>query len=457
MAVKGTDLAKKLPESGKKNCKECGFPTCFAFAMKLASGAATLDKCPHLAPEVAEELEDLLAPAQKLISIGSGDRALQVGNEEVVYRHEKTYYHQPGVAILIADTEDEATVDEKIRKLNELSFDVVGLILKPDLVALQFASGDKARYESLVKRAVGKTDAGIILISEDLDALFSARDIVGVGRKPLLYPITKDNIDAAIPGIKENPTPVALRADSVEGLIPLASRFREEKLDDLVLDAGSKTVLDGIRDQTFMRRAAVKQSFRPLGYPTIVFPCFAAAGDRVKEILMASTFIIKFASIIVLSDFDESSLLPLLVERLNIYTDPRMPLSVEEKLYEVGEPGADSPVLITTNWALTYFIVSAEIEGSKVPSWLLVKDSEGLGVLTAWAAGKFNGDAIGPFLKASGVEDKTKTRTLVIPGKVSRIKGELEDALPGWKIVVGPRESSEIPGWLPGFAASLKN
>jgi len=457
MAVKGTDLAKKLPEGGKKNCKECGFPTCFAFAMKLASGAAALDKCPYLAPEVIEELEDLLAPAQRLVTIGSGEKALQVGNEEVVYRHDRTYVHEPGIAILISDTEDEAKADEKIKKLEELQFDMVGLTLKANLLALQFASGDKAKYEALVKKASEKSDAGIILISEDLDALFSARDIVGADRKPLLYPITKDNIEAAIPRIREKPTPIGVRADSVEELVPLATRFREEKLDDLVLDPGSETVLEGIRDQTFMRRAAIKQGFRPLGYPTIVFPCFTAGGDKISEMLMASVFIIKFASVIVLSDFDEYSLRPLLAQRLNIYTDPRMPLSVEEKVYELGEPGEDSPVLITTNWALTYFIVSAEIEGSKIPSWLLVKDSEGLGVLTAWAAGKFNGDTIAPFLKGSGLEDRIKTRTLVIPGVVARIKGELEDALPDWQIVVGPRDCSAIPGWLPGFAASLKS
>jgi acetyl-CoA decarbonylase/synthase complex subunit gamma len=455
MAAKGTDIVKKLPEAGKKNCKECGFPTCFAFAMKLASGGTTLDKCPYLSAEVKEELEDVLAPAMKLVTIGSGDRALEIGNEEVVYRHEKTYIHQTGIALLISDKEDEAKVAEKIRKISELQFDVVGLTLKADLLALQFESGDKARYEALVKKVHDSTDVGIMLISEDTDALFAARDICA-DRRPLLYPITKDNIEKAIPRIKEKPTPLGVRADSIEELIPLTTRLKEEKLDELVLDSGSKSVMDGIKDQTFMRRAAVKQSFRPLGYPTIVFPCFTAR-DGLKEILTASVFIAKFASIIVLSDFDQYSLRPLLTQRLNIYTDPRMPLSVEEKLYAVGEPNENSPVLITTNWALTYFIVSAEIESSKTSSWLLVKDSEGLGVLTAWAAGKFNGDAIGPFVKKSGVEEKTKTRTLLIPGKVSRIKGELEDALPGWKIVVGPREASDIPGFLPGFASNLTN
>jgi len=455
MAVKGTDIVKKLPESGKKNCKECGYPTCFAFAMKLASGGTTLEKCPYLSFEVKEELEDALAPAIKLVTIGSGENALQVGNEEVVYRHEKTYVHQTGVAILISDKEDEAKVEEKIKKITEIQFDVVGLTLKADLLALQFESGDKAKFEALVKKVYHSTDLGIILLSEDMDALFSARDICA-DRKPLLYPITKDNIEKAIPKIKERPTPIGVRAESIEELIPLTTRLKEEKLDELVMDPGSKNLMEGIKDQTFMRRAAIKQSFRPLGYPTIVFPCFMAR-DGLKEVLTASAFIIKFASIIVLSDFDQYSLRPLLTLRLNIYTDPRMPLSVEEKLYEVGEPGADAPVLITTNWALTYFIVSGEIEASKTPSWLLVKEAEGLGVLTAWAAGKFNGDSIAPFVRKSGVEEKAKTRTLVIPGKVARIKGELEEALPGWEIVVGPREASEITGFLPGFAAKLKN
>ncbi|OGO04236.1 MAG: hypothetical protein A2Y91_02025, partial [Chloroflexi bacterium RBG_13_54_8] len=316
-------------------------------------------------------------------------------------------------------------------------------------------SGNKAKFEALVKKVSQSTDAGIILISEDIDVLFSARDICA-DKKPLLYPITKNNIEKAIPLIKKHPAPVGVRAASVEELIPLTTRLKAEKLDDVVLDPGPQNLREGIRDQTFIRRAAIKQSFRPLGYPTIAFPCFTAR-DGMKEILTASAYLIKYASIVVLSDFDHYTLRPLLTQRLNIFTDPRMPLSVQERLYTVGEPGENSPVLITTNWALTYFIVSGEIESSKVASWLLVKDSEGLGVLTAWAAGKFNGDAIAPFVKRSGVEAKAKTRTLVIPGKVARIKGELEDALPGWQIVVGPREASDIPNFLPGFAAKLRN
>jgi len=454
MPAKGTDIVKKLPESGKKNCKECGFPTCFAFAMKLASGGATLDKCPHLAPEVKDELEDALAPAMKLVTIGAGDNALQVGNEEVVYRHEKTYFHQPGIALLISDKESDSEVDSKIKKIKELQFSWIGLTVKADLLALQFESGDKAKFEALVKKVSGSTDSGLVIVSEDIDVLFSARDICA-DKKPLLYPITKDNLEKAIPRIKERPTPIGVRAASIEELVPITTRLKEEKIDELVIDPGSKNLLDAIKDQTLIRRSAVKQNFRPLGYPTIAFANSIAKGS-LKEALAASVFVAKYAGIIVLSDIDNQTLLPLLVQRLNLYTDPRMPMSVEEKYYEIGEPDENAPVLITSNWALTYFIVSSEVEGSKVPCYLCVKDTEGLGVLTGWAAGKFTGDSVGPFIQKCGVGDKVKNKKLVLPGKVARIKGELEEALPDWQIIVGPREASEISAFLPEYAAKLK-
>ena len=454
MSVRGSDLVKKLPESGKKNCKECGFPTCFAFAMKLASGGAPLEKCPYLPPETRAELEDALAPLIKLVTIGYGENALPVGNEEVLYRHEKTFVHEPGIALLISDKEDEAKIEGKIRKIKELQFERVGLTLKANLLALYFESGDRSRFEALVKKVFDHTDLGMVLISEDLGALFSARDICAE-RRPLLYPITRENIEEAIPKIKESPTPVAVRGESIEELIPLTSRLKDAGIEELVLDPGSKNLLEGIRDQTLIRRAALKQGFRPLGYPTISFPCFIAK-DGLKECLAASVFIIKYAGIIVLSDIDKYSLLPLLVQRLNIYTDPQIPMSVEEKFYEIGEPNEESPVLLTSNWSLTYFVVSSEIEGSKVPSFLCVKDTEGLGVLTGWAAGKFVGDAIGPFIRKCGIEDRVKHRRLIIPGRVARIKGELEEALPDWEIIVGPREAAAIPGFLPEIVKKWK-
>ena len=258
----------------------------------------------------------------------------------------------------------------------------MGVTLKADLLALQFKSGDKAKFEALVKKVCDSTDVGLVLISEDVDVLLAARNICG-DRKPLLYPVTKDNIDKVIAGIKDAPAPVAVKGNGVEELVPLTTKLKDAGIEEVVLDPGSKNMQEAIKDQTLIRRAALKQNFRPLGYPTIGFPCFLAK-DEIREILLAAMFVIKYPGIIVLSDMDESSLLPLLVQRLNIYTDPRIPMAVEEKLYEVLEPNEDSPVLVTTNWALTYFIVASEIEGSKVPCWLCVKESEGLGVLTAW-------------------------------------------------------------------------
>jgi acetyl-CoA decarbonylase/synthase, CODH/ACS complex subunit gamma len=453
MPIAGSEIVKMLP--GRKPCKDCGFPTCFAFAMKLASGGATVDKCPYLSEEVKTKLLDLLAPPIKLVTIGSGDNAVKIGNEEVIYRHEKTFVHKPGIALLISDKEDNAKVEEKIKKIKELQFPWVGVNLKADLLALYFESGSKDKFLALVKKVCGSTDLGMVLISKDMDVLFAARDICA-DRHPLLYPITKENIDKAIPKIKANLTPVGLRGGSIEELVPLTAKLKDAGIEELVLDPGSKNLLEAIKDQTFIRRAALKQGFRPLGYPTIAFPCFMAK-DGLKEMLVGSAFINKWASIIVFSDFDQHSLLPLLVQRLNIYTDPRFPMAVEQKYYEVGEPDESSPVLVTSNWALTYFLVSSAVEATKVPAYICVKDAEGLGVLTAWAAGKFSGDSVGAFIKKCGIGGKVKHRKLIIPGKVARIKGELEDALNlEWEVIVGPRETTGIAAFLPGFAKQLK-
>jgi len=453
MPISGSQIVKMLP--GRRPCKDCGFPTCFAFAMKLASGGATVDKCPYLSEEVKAKLLDALAPPIKLVTIGSGENAVKIGNEEVIYRHEKTFIHSPGIALLISDRENDAKIEERIRKIRELQFPWVGVNLKADLLSLYFESGDKNKFLALVNKVYDSTDLGIVLISEDMDTLFAARDMCA-DRHPLLYPITKENIDEAIPKIKTNLTPVGLRGKSIEELVPLTTKLKDAGIEELVLDPGSKNLLEAIRDQTFIRRAALKHGFRTLGYPTIAFPCFMAK-DGLKEILVASAFIPKWAGIIVLSDFDQYSLLPLLVQRLNIYTDPRFPMAVEEKYYEVGEPDESSPVLVTSNWALTYFLVSSAVEATKVPAYICVRDAEGLGVLTAWAAGKFSGDSVGAFIKKCGIEDKVKHRKLVIPGKVARIKGELEDALNlEWEVIIGPRETTGIGAFLPGFAKQLK-
>ena len=454
MAIKGTDIVKRLPEGGKKNCRECGLPTCFAFAMKLASGGIAIEKCPYIAPEVGRELEDALAPSIRPVTIGRGANALVVGDETVLYRHEKTFVHQPGIALLIADDEPVEAVDGKIRKLNELHFNWVGKTLKADLLALQYKSGGPAKFTALVKKALSAADRPLMLISQDTDALLAAHALCAE-RKPILYPVTAQNLEKVIGAVKKNPAVVAVKGAGVESLVHLTNRLKEAGIEDVLLDPGSRDLQSAVRDQTLVRRAALKQGFRALGYPTVAFPCFMTA-DKRREMLLASMLIPKYAAVIVLSDIDEHTLQPLLVQRLNIYTDPRMPMAMEEKVYPINNPDAGSPVLITTNWALTYFIVASEVEASKAPAWLCVKETGGLGVLTAWAAGKFSGDSIAPFIKKCGVEGIVNHRRLVIPGKVARIRNELAEALPDWQIIVGPGDANEIPAYLPGLVKSWK-
>jgi len=444
MPLKASDIQKKLPSGGKKNCRECGFPTCFAFAMKLAAGTTSVDKCPYLSIDVKNEFIESLSPLIRGVTIGQGENALSIGQEEVMYRHEKTFYHPPGIGILICDDESDEVITKKINKIKELRFDRIGQLLKANLVAIKFA-GNKEKYLGIVKK-VGDENIPIVLICEEIVTLFEARDLVSA-QNPLIYPITKDNLDNALPQIKESPTPIGLKTKGIDEIIPLAKRLKGEGIKDIVLDTSPEDLKALIRDYTLIRRAALKQEFRSLGYPIISFPCFMT-NDKMQEVLLCATGIIKYAGIIVMSDLEKNTLFPLLVLRQNIYTDPRVPLAVEEKIYEIGQVDENSPLLVTTNFALTYFAVASEIENSKIPSYLAIKDTEGLCVLAAWSTGKFIGETIGPFIKKSGIGDKIKNKRIIIPGLAARIKGELEDELEGWEVIVGPRDASEIPIFL---------
>jgi acetyl-CoA decarbonylase/synthase complex subunit gamma len=453
MALKASDIQKKLPDGGKKNCKECGFPTCFAFAMKLASGAVSVQKCPYLPAEVKTELEEGLAPPIKLVTIGTGENAFSMGEEEVIYRHEKTFYRPSGIAILITDKEEEGIISSKINKLKALQFDRVGQKLRANLFALKYA-GNSEKYLGLVKR-VAAEGFPMVLICEDLDTLFKARDLIA-DKNPLLYPITKENLDAALPKLKAKPTPIGVKTSGIEEIVPITKRLKEEGILDIVLDPSPKSLKEMIRDYTLIRRAALKKTFRPLGYPILSLPCMLAE-NKMEETLLASAGVIKYAGIVVLSDFEKEMLYPLLVLRQNIFTDPRVPLAVEQKIYEIGTVSPESPVLLTTNFALTYFAVASEIENSKIPAYLCVKDTEGLCVLAAWSTGKFSGDTAGPFLKKIGVGDKIKNKRVIIPGFAARIKGELEEELEGWEVIVGPREASDLPAFLPQIVEKWKS
>lgn len=283
-------------------------------------------------------------------------------------------------------------------------------------------------------------------MTEDVDVMKAGVEATGF-KRPLICGATAANIDAMGSIAKANDLPIAVKADSVANLIPLTEKLTGMGIKDIVIDSGSREIKQALEDQVAIRRAALKAGNKALGFPTITFPC-EMASNLDMETLIAAMFVAKYGGIVVLSEFRPESIFPLLLERLNIFTDPQRPMTVTEGIYPIGNPNENSPVAVTTNFALTYFIVSGEIEASKVPCWLLIKDSEGLSVLTAWAAGKFGGDDVGAFVKKSGIMDKIAHKELIIPGYAAAIAGDVEEELPGWTITVGPREAAHLPAFL---------
>jgi len=443
MPLTGIEIFKLLP---KTNCGECGVPTCLAFAMNLAAGKAELSACPHVSEEARAKLEEASAPPITPVTIGVGDSALKIGGETVMFRHEKRFENPPGLAILISDSMEESEIDNRLKRFNEFQYERVGLTLRPELVAVRDNSGNAKKFEALVSKVKQNSDCGIILMSSNPDVMAAGLKVCA-DRKPLIYAATGDNLDRMAELAKENSCPVVAKASNLEELAQLTTKLTGAGVKDIVLDSGSRTLRRAFEDQIFIRSAALNKKFRPLGFPTIVLPC-EMTDDPLKEAIIASVFVAKYGGIIVLSDFQGHSLFPLLVERLNIYTDPQRPLATTEGIYEIGGPDENSPVLLTSNFSLTYFIVSGEIETSKVPSYLLVMDTEGLSVMTAWAAGKFVADAIAPFVKKSGIMDKVKHHKLIIPGYAAIESGGLEEELPGWEVQIGPREGAHIPAYL---------
>ncbi len=443
MALTGIQIFKLLP---KTNCKECGVPTCLAFAMNLASGKAELSACPYVSEEARAQLAEASAPPIRPVVVGKGVRKATSGGETVQYRHEKTFYSPTLLAAMVKSDISADALAKKLQGWNALQYERVGLNLRPELVALKDVNGNADAFGKLAKQIAETSEFNLILMTEKVDVMKAGVAAAGF-KRPLLYAATAANADAMGKLAKENDLPLAIKAESVEAVAKLSDKLTAMGLKDLVLDPGSREPKQANADMIAIRRAALKNGNRSVGFPTIVFPCEMASNLDV-ETMLAAMFVAKYGGIVVLSDFAGESVFPLLLERLNIFTDPQRPMTVTQGIYPIGTPNEKSPVLVTTNFALTYFIVSGEIESSRVPSWLLIKDSEGLSVLTAWAAGKFAGDDVGAFVKKSGIMDKVKHTELIIPGYAAAIVGDIEEELPGWTITVGPREAAHIPGFL---------
>jgi acetyl-CoA decarbonylase/synthase complex subunit gamma len=414
--------------------------------MNLASGKAELDSCPYVSDEAREQLAEASAPPIRPVAIGAGVRAFKTGGETVMFRHEKTFYNPTGLGALVTSDTDAGALDTKLKEWNALQYERVGLNLRPELVALKDVNGDAGAFVAAAKKIAEESEFNLVLMSGKVDVLKAAVEAVGF-KKPLLYAATKDNVDDMGALAQESGLPLVVKADDIEGLIELSDKLTGMGLKDLVLDSSASEPKKAFEDQVAIRRAALKAGNRSLGFPTITLPC-EMASNLDMETVLGALLVAKYAGIVILSDFKGESVFPLLLERLNIFTDPQRPMTVTQGIYEIGTPDENSPVLITTNFSLTYFIVSGEIEASRIPSWLLIMDTEGLSVMTAWAAGKFVGDAVGMFVKKSGIADKVKHRKIIIPGYAAAISGDMEEELPDWEILIGPRDASLIPKYL---------
>lgn len=444
MALTGIQILKMLP---KKNCGECAIPTCLAFAMKVAAGQSEISECPYVSDEVKEQIGEASAPPIRSVKIGSVDDTFTMGGETCLYRHEKRFENPTGLGVLVTTEMADSDVEGRIERFNTLRFERVGVEMKAEIIAIKDAKADEGSFVALTQKVLdGAKDAKLILISDNAATLTAATKACG-DRKPLIFGATLDNAGDMAAAAKDSGCVLGVKATNLDNAIEITEKLLGEGLKDLAVDTGARTMRASLEDNIVARKAAITKKFKPLGFPTINFPC-EMTDDPLMEAMIASVLIAKYAGIVILSDLQGDILFPLFLERLNIFTDPQRPMVVEEDIYPLNGPDENSPVLITCNFSLTYFIVSGEIEGSKVPSWLLIKDTEGLSVLTAWAAGKFGADMIAQFMKKAGIADKVKHRDLIIPGYLASMKGELEEELPDWTIIIGPREAGHLPAFL---------
>ena len=441
MALSGIQIYKMLPQT---NCKECGYATCLAFAMKLAAKQAELDDCPYVTEESKTELAESATPPIRLVTLKGKAGEVQAGNEVVLFRHEKTFYNRAGIFVRVVDTDDDEAIAEKVKAASSYSVDYVGMELSIDGFAIEATSGDKARIAMVVEAVRASTGLPLILVGNDPAVLSGGLDKLA-GEAPLIVGADEANWEAMADLAITHEAALGVQGGSLEELAELSEKIKEKGVENLVLYPAVDGMSASLALNTQIRRLALK-NFRPLGYPTIAFA--PDSGDPGHDSLVATQAICKYAGFIVIDRFVPELAYPLLVLRENIYTDPQKPIQVLPAIYEINNPGRSDPVLVTTNFSITYFSVANEVEGAGLPAWLLVTDAEGMSVLTAWAAGKFDAESIAKAVKQFGLADKVDQRSIVLPGHTAILSGELEEELPDWEIKVGPREAVDLPGYM---------
>ncbi len=439
MALTGLEIYKQLP---KTNCKDCGFPTCLAFAMKMAAGQVPLEKCPHVTAEAKAALESASRPPVQLVEIGTGPGQIKVGNETQLFRHEEKFHRPTAIAVRISDTLDDGALAARAEQIAGLQFERVGQQVRVNLVAVENESGDPGQLEKAVKLAAEKTGLPCLVIAAKASHLERAATALD-GARPLLYISDPAQALDAAAVAKANNCPLGVRAENLDALAELTGKIESAGVEQIVVDPGTRGLKATLEALTVIRRLALK-NFRPFGYPALAF---TASSDPYMQMVEACTYVAKYAAVVVTDAVEKWQLLPVLATRQDIYTDPQKPVAVEPKLYEVGEPDDKAPVLVTTNFSLSYYSVEGEVESSRVPAYILSVDTEGTSVLTAWASDKFNPETITKALKKSGLEQRVSHRKLVIPGLVAVLTGGIEDES-GWNVQIGPKEASGIPNFL---------
>ncbi len=432
MALAGIQIYKLLPQT---NCKECGFPTCLAFAMKLAAKQVELSACPYVSDASKKQLAESAAPPIRLITLKAGSE-VKAGNEVVMFRHEKSFYNKTGLFIRVKASDPELA--KKVTAADAYKVNYVGMDFSIDGFAIE-ADGDLTAAIKTI-RTVSKRP--LILMTNDAALLDSSLSLLA-GESALIYAADASNYEPLADLAKKYKAALVVKADSLDELADLTKKIQAKGVEDMVLDLGGRNMGEWLARSTQVRKLAIKSNLRALGYPVIAFPC-----DAKDEGVAAAQAIAKYAGFVVLSEFKPELLYPLLVLRENIYTDPQKPIQVQPGIYEINSPNPESPVLVTTNFSITYFSVANEVEGSGLPAWLVVTDAEGMSVLTAWAAGKFDAERIAKAIKTFDVASKVSKKRIVLPGHVAVLSGELEEELPDWEIRVGPREAVDLPAFM---------